>query len=131
MEECGTGWSWVELGAPFSNTRLEYTLKLTSHGILLYLWSADLSKTFSHFKLNFQNGLNLHCSFSGNIRSTTLFPLHCPILNDNRHILLSTLSKICSKILQPTNFSSTQALLFASTSFDKETNTFFLNATIN
>ena len=54
-----------------------------------------------------------------------------PIFYDKRHTLLSTLNNIDSKILESNDSYLTQTLLFGSTSFDSETNTLVLNATIN
>ena len=48
-----------------------------------------------------------------------------------RHTLLSTLNNIDAKILEPNDSYLTQTLLFGSTSFDSETNTFVLNATVD
>ena len=46
------------------------------------------------------------------------------------HALLSTLNDTDSKILESNDFFLTQTLLFGSTSFDTETSTLVLNATI-
>ena len=51
----------------------------------------------------------------------------CP---HNRHTLLSTLNNIDCKILESTDSFLRQTLLFGSTTFDPETNTLILNATI-
>ena len=59
------------------------------------------------------------------------FLLHCPTFHDKRHTLLSTLNNIDSKILESNDSYLTQTLLFGSTLFDSETNTFVLNATID
>ena len=50
---------------------------------------------------------------------------------DFRHTLLSTLNNTDCKILESNNSFLTETLLFGSTSFDTETNTLFLNATID
>ena len=52
------------------------------------------------FKYNFQNCLNPLCSCGSSIESTSHFLLHCFILHDKRHTLLSTLNNIDSKILE-------------------------------
>ena len=54
-----------------------------------------------------------------------------PIFYDKRHTLLSTLNNIDSKILESNDSYLTQTLSFGSTSFDSETDTLVLNATID
>ena len=78
-----------------------------------------------------RNCLNPLCSCGLSIESTSHFLLHCPIFHDIRHTLLSTLDNIDSKILKSNDSYLTQTLLFGSTSFDSETNTLVLNATID
>ena len=90
----------------------------------------ELSHLCEHkFNYNFQNCLNSLCSCGSSIESTSHFLLHCPIFHDKRHTLLSTLNNIDSKILESNDCCLTQTLLFGSTSFDSETNTFVPNAT--
>ena len=92
----------------------------------------ELSHLREHkFKYNFQNCLNQLCSCGLSIESTSHFLLHCPIFHDKRHTLLSTLNNIDSKILESNDCYLTQILLFGSISFDSETNTLVLNATID
>ena len=92
----------------------------------------ELSHLREHkFKYNFQNCLNPLCSCGLSIESTSHFLLHCLIFHDKRHTLLSTLNNIDSKILESNDSYLTQTLLFGSTSFDSETNTLVLNATID
>ena len=92
----------------------------------------ELSHLREHkFKYNFQNCLNQLCSCGLSIESTSHFLLHCPIFHDKRHTLLSTLNNIDSKILESNDSYLTQTLLFGSISFDSETNTLVLNATID
>ena len=83
------------------------------------------------FKYNFQNCLNPLCSGGSSIESTFHFLLHCPIFHHKRHTLLSTLNNIDSKILASNVSYLIQTLLFGCTSFDSETNTLVLNATID
>ena len=92
----------------------------------------ELSHLSEHkFKYNFRNCLNPLCSCGLSIGSTSHFLLHCPIFHDKRHTLLSTLDNIDSKILESNDSYLTQTFLFGSTSFDSETNTLVLNATID
>ena len=92
----------------------------------------ELSHLREHkFKYNFQNCLNPLCSGGSSIESTFHFLLHCPIFHHKRHTLLSTLNNIDSKILASNVSYLIQTLLFGCTSFDSETNTLVLNATID
>ena len=92
----------------------------------------ELSHLREHkFKYNFQNCLNPLCSCGLSIESTSHFLLHCAIFHDKRHTLLSTLNNIDSKTLESNGSYLTQTLLFGSISFDSETNTLVLNATID
>ena len=59
------------------------------------------------------------------------FLLHCPIFDDKRHTLLSTLNYIDCKILMSTDSYLTQTLSYGCTSFDLETNTLVFNTTID
>ena len=45
------------------------------------------------FNHNFQNGINPLCSCGMDVESTSHFFLHCPLFDDKRITLLSTLSK--------------------------------------
>ena len=92
----------------------------------------ELSQLRKHkFKYNFQNCLNPLCCCGLSIESTSHFLLHCPLFNDKRHTLLSTLNNIDSKILKSNDSYLTQFLLFGSISFNSAKNTFVLNANID
>ena len=92
----------------------------------------ELSHLRKHkFKYNFQNCLNPLCSCGSSNELTSHFLLHCPIFNDKRHTLLSTLNTIDCKILEWSDSYLTQTFLYGCTSFDTETNAFVLNATID
>ena len=95
--------------------------------ILIIRLRLELSHLREHkFKYNFQNCLNPLCSCGSSIESTSHFLFHCPIFHDKRHTLLSTLNNNDS-----TDSYLTRTLLFGCTSFDSETNTLVLNATID
>ena len=88
----------------------------------------ELSHLREHkIKYNFKNFLNPLCICGSSIESTSHFFLHCPIFHDKRHTRLSTSNDIDSKTLESNNSYLTQNVLFGSTSFDLETNTFVLN----
>ena len=63
--------------------------------------------------------------------STSHFLLHCPIYNNDRPSLLSTIRNIDCKLFEITDSSLTQTLLYENPSFDIITNSFILNATID
>ena len=63
---------------------------------------------FSHLskhkiKCNFQNCLNPLCSCDSSFECTSYFLLNCPIYNDKRDTIMTTLNDIDSKILESTN----------------------------
>ena len=83
------------------------------------IFGITLSHLHEHkFKYNFQNYLNILCSCGSSFDSTSHFLLHCPIFQDTRQTLLSTLSNINCKILEITNSYLTQTLLFGCTLLD-------------
>ena len=83
------------------------------------IFGITLSHLHEHkFKYNFQNYLNILCSCGSSFDSTSHFLLHCPIFQDTRQTLLSTLSNINCKILEVTNSYLTQTLLFGCTLLD-------------
>ena len=82
------------------------------------------------FKHNSQNCLNPICSCSLDIESTSHFLLQCPTFYNKQYTLLSTLNNIDCKLLELTNLSLSQTLLYGNTLFDKEKNTQIRNTTI-
>ena len=82
------------------------------------------------FKHNFQDFLNPICSCGLDIKSTSHFLLHCPTFDDEQFTLLSTLNNIDCILLELTESSLSQTLLYGNKLFDKEKNTRILNATI-
>ena len=81
------------------------------------------------FKYRFQDSLNPLCKCGAEVESTSHFLLHCPIYNNHRSSLLSTIRDIDCKLLEITNSSLTQMLLYGDPSFDIITNSLILNAT--
>ena len=61
----------------------------------------------------------------------SVYPLHYSTYNWERYTLLSTLSNIDNNLLDLTKPILTTTLLFGSNSFDIDTNTNILNATMN
>ena len=53
----------------------------------------------SQIQVQIPKVINPLCSYSSSIELTSHFVLRCPIFNDKRHTLLSTLNNIDSKIL--------------------------------
>ena len=83
------------------------------------------------FKQSFQDSLNPVCKCGAEIESTSYFLLHCPINNNDRSSLLCNIRNIDCKLLEITNSSLTQMLLYGNPSFDIITNSLILNATID
>ena len=79
---------------------------------------------------SFQDSLNPLCKCGAEIESTTHFLLHCPIHNNDRSCILSTIRNTDPKLLEITDFSLTQTLLHGNPSFDIITNSLILNVTI-
>ena len=89
--------------------------------------TARLRLNLSHFrdiifKHNFQNCLNPISSCSLDIEATSHVLLHCLIFNDERYTILNTLNKTDCKVLDLTNSSLSQNLLYCNI-FDKEKKT--------
>ena len=78
---------------------------------------------------SFQDSLNPLCKCGAEIESTTHFLLHCLIHNNDRSSILSTIRNIDCKLLEITDSSLTQTLLYGNPSFDIITNSLILNVT--
>ena len=78
------------------------------------------------FKHSFQDWLNPLCKCGDEVDSTSHFLLHCPIYNNDRSSLLSTIRNIDCKLLEITDSSLTQTLLYGNPSFDIITNSLIL-----
>ena len=83
------------------------------------------------YKHSFQDSLKPLCKRGAEAESTSHFLLHCPIYINDRSSLLSTIRNIDCKLLEITDFSLTQTLLYGNPSFDINTNSLILNATID
>ena len=83
------------------------------------------------FKHSFQDLLNPLCKCGFDVESTSHFLLHCPIYNNERSSLLSTIRNIDCKLLENTDSSLTQTLLYGNPSLDINTNSLILNAAID
>ena len=81
------------------------------------------------FKNSFQDSLNPLCKCGAEVESTSHFLLYFPIYNNDRSSLLSTIRNIDCKLLEITDSSLTQTLLYGNPSFDIITNSLILNAT--
>ena len=78
-----------------------------------------LSRLREHkFNHNFQNCINPLCSCAMDIESTSDFFLHCPLFDDKRITLLSTLNKIDCKLIETNESSLIKTLLFGNSLFD-------------
>ena len=83
------------------------------------------------FKYSFQDSLNALCKCGAEVESSSHFLLHYLIYDNNRSSLLSTIRNIDSKLLEITDTSLTQTLLYGNPSSDIITNSLSWNATID
>ena len=80
---------------------------------------------------NFQNCINVLCSCGMDIESTPHFFLHCPLFDDKRITLLSTLSKTDFKLIKTNESSLTETLLSGIPLFDLKKNSLILSPSID
>ena len=78
------------------------------------------------FNHNFQNCINPLCSCGMDIESTFHFSLHCPLFDDKKITLLSTLNKTDCKLIEANESSLTEMLLFGNSLFDMKKTPLFL-----
>ena len=71
-----------------------------------------------NFNQNFQNCINPLCSCGMDTKSTSHFFLHCPLFNDKRINLLSTLNNIDCKLIETNESSLIETLLLGNSLFD-------------
>ena len=83
------------------------------------------------FKHNFQDSIYPLCNCSHDIESTTHYLLHCPLFVNERSTFFSTLSSVDCSLLNNTDSTLTQTLLFGNTSFKSNKNLKILIATID
>ena len=84
------------------------------------------------FKHRFQDPLNSFCSCGiGEIEISSHYRLHCSNYSEERLALLNLIKNIEMSIWQLSDSKFTSAILFGDTSFDKNKNTFILDATID
>ena len=83
------------------------------------------------FKHSFQDLLNPVSNGVLDSKSALRYLLHYPPHNSERHTLLSSLENINNSLLKLTKLILTTTLFFGSNSFDINTNTNILNATMN
>ena len=78
-----------------------------------------------------KNKNNPLCSCGMDIESTSHFFLHCPLFDDKRIILLSTLNKIDCKLIETNESSLIEKLVLRTLLFDLKKNSLILNASID
>ena len=81
------------------------------------------------FKHSFQDTLNPICNCGNDVESAIHFFLHCPLYSNERRTLLNSLVNIDHTLLDNTDFSLTQILLFGNTTFNAIENTKIINLT--
>ena len=83
------------------------------------------------FKHSFQDSINPICNCGNDVESAIHFFLHCPLYSNECCTFLNSLSKIDHKLLDSTDTSLTQILLFGNSSFTTNDNTKIINLTID
>ena len=83
------------------------------------------------FKHSFQDTLNPICNCGNDVESAIHFFLHCFLYSNERRTLLSSLVNIDHTLLDNTDLSLTQILLFGNTTFNAKENTKIVNLTIH
>ena len=83
------------------------------------------------FKHSFQDSLNHYVSVVLKLKQLHIFCSTVPFKNNYRSSLLSTIRNIDCKLLENTDPSLTQTLLYGNLSLDIITNSLILNATID
>ena len=73
-------------------------------------------------KHNFQDSINPLCNCSHDIEFKTHYLLHCPLFVNERSTFFSTLSSLDCNLLDNTDSTLTQTLLFGNTSFKSNKN---------
>ena len=85
---------------------------------------------YHKFKHSFQDSLNTFCNCSVDIKSTVHYFLHCPTHITERRTLLSSIENIENNLLDLSESILIKTLFFGSNSFNINTNTKVVNATI-
>ena len=114
--------------------RTSWILILNENGFHIFRkkYFAIHKANFEHkFKHGFQDSLDLSYRCGSDIESFLHFFLHCPLLQNERLVVLSTAKNIDSKLLNYSDLHSTQILLFDDTSLDINSNSSVFNAAID
>ena len=82
------------------------------------------------FKQSFQDTLNPIYSCGFDVESTFHYILRCPMYNNERHTLLSTIKNIDCRLLDVTETVLIKTLLFGNCFVDADTNTQIVNAPV-
>ena len=77
------------------------------------------------------NTINPICNYGNDVESVIHFFLHCPLYSNERRTLQNSLVNIDHTLLDNTDFSLTQILLFGNTTFNAIVNTKIINLTID
>ena len=95
------------------------------------IWLGLIHLRQHKFKHSFQDTFNHICNCGNDVESAIHFFLHCPLYSNERLTLLSSLVNIDHTLLDNTNFSFTQILLFDNTTFNTKENTKIINLIID
>ena len=94
--------------------------------------SSSKSLTRKHIlKYSLQDSINPIYNSRNDVESVIHFFLQCSLYSNERCTLQNSLSKIDHKLLDGTNSSLTQTLLFGNSPFTKSDNTTIINLTID
>ena len=92
----------------------------------------DLSHLREHkFKHSFQDTLIPICACGSDIETPCHYLISCPIFDAERNTLLNNIRQIAPSILNLNHSQITHVLLYGDSSLKNETNTGFLNSTMN
>ena len=83
------------------------------------------------FKHSFQDTLNPICNCGNDVEFAIHFFLHYPLYSNERHTLLNSLVNIDHTLLDNTDYSLTQILLFGNTTFNAIVSAKIINLTID
>ena len=83
------------------------------------------------FKRSFHDKLNPICNCGNDVESAIQFFLQSPLYSNERRTILNSLVNIDHTLLDNTDFSLTQILLFGNTTFNAIVNTKIINLTID
>ena len=86
------------------------------HNPIGFKYITRIQLGLSLFKHSFQDSINPICNCGNDVESAIHFFLHCSLYSNEHCIILNSLSKTDNKLLDSTDTSLTQILLFGNSS---------------